>query len=64
MREGLQKIFVYPTDTPRRIDVGSMAILRRYVKEKILINFHVISTSFSDVISMGEKLMSLRRTFF
>ena len=41
-----------------------MPILRRYVEKKIWINFHVISTYFFDVISMGEKSTSFRRTLF
>ena len=54
----------YATDTPRRMDVDLMSILRRYVKKKISINFHVILTYFFDAISMGEKSTSFRRTFF
>ena len=52
-----------PTDTPCRGDVDSMAKLRRYVEEKISTIFDVISTYFFDVISMGEKWTSFRRTF-
>ena len=40
-----------------------MAILCRYIEEKILAIFHVIWTYFFDVISMGEKWTSFRRTF-
>ena len=54
----------YATDTPRRINVDLMSILRRYVEKKISISFHVISTYFFDAISMGEKSTSFRRTFF
>ena len=39
-----------PTGTPRRIDVDSTTILRRYVKNKMLANFQAISTCFLDVI--------------
>ena len=54
----------YATDTPRRINVDLMSILRRYVEKKTSISFHVISTYFFDAISMGEKSTSFRRTFF
>ena len=53
-----------PTDTPRRIDHDSMSILRRYVEENISTNFQVMLTYFLDVISMGGKLTSIRRTLF
>ena len=58
------KIIYFPTDTPRQINVNSMAILRRHVKEKISTNFNVISTYFFNVILMDEKSVSSRRTFF
>ena len=41
-----------------------MSILHQYIQTKISINFHVISTYLFDVILVGEKLMSFRRTFF
>ena len=53
-----------PAGTPRRIDVGSTWILRRYVKDHISANFHVISAYFFDVISMLEKSTLFPRTFF
>ena len=53
-----------PTGTPRRIDVDSTCILRRYVKDQISTNFHVFSTYFFDVISLVEKSTSFPRTFF
>ena len=52
-----------PTDTPRQIDVDSMLILRRYVEKKISMNFHIMSTYFFNVISMGKKLTLFRRSF-
>ena len=48
--------------TPRRIHVGSTWILRRYVEDQILTNFHVISTYVFDVISLVEKSMLFPRT--
>ena len=53
-----------PTGTRRRIHVDSTWILRRYVKDQISKNFHVISTYFFDVISMVEKSTWIPRTFF
>ena len=53
-----------PTSTPRRIDVDSTWILRRYVEYQISTNFHVISAYFFDVISMVEKSTGFLRTFF
>ena len=53
-----------PTGTPRRIYVDSTWILRRYVKDQISTNFHVISAYFFDVISMVEKSTWIPRTFF
>ena len=50
--------------TPRRIDVDSTSILRRYMEDQISTNFHVISTYFFDVISLIEKSTSFPRTFF
>ena len=50
--------------TPRRIHVDSTWILRRYVEDQILTNFHVISTYVFDVISLVEKSMLFPRTFF
>ena len=38
------------TGTPRRIDVDSMWMLRRYVEDQISTIFHIISTYFFDVI--------------
>ena len=55
---------VYPTGTPRRIDVDSTWILRRYVEHQVLTNFHVISAYFFDVILMVEKSTSFPHTFF
>ena len=54
---------LYPTGTPRRIDVDSMWILRRYVEDHISTNFHVVFTYFFDVISLIEKSSSFPRTF-
>ena len=54
----------YPTGTPRRIDVDSTWTLRRYVKDQISTNFHVISAYFFDVISMVQKSTWFPRTFF
>ena len=54
----------YPTGTSRRIHVVSTWILRRYVKDQISTNFHVISAYFFDVISMDEKSTWFPRTFF
>ena len=59
----LSRFPITTTDTIRWIDVDSMSILRGYVKKKISINFHVFSTYFFDVISMGEKSALFRRTF-
>ena len=56
--------FFFPTGTPRRIDINSTSILRRYVKDEVSTNFHVISTYFFDVISLVEKSTSVPRTFF
>ena len=56
--------FVYPMGTPRRIDVDSTWILRRYVEDQVLTNFHVISAYFFDVILMVEKSTSFLHTFF
>ena len=50
--------------TARRIDMDSTWILRRYVKDQIWTNFHVISAYFFDVILMVGKSTSLPRTFF
>ena len=52
-----------PMGTPRRIHVDSTSILRRYVKDRISTNFHVISTYFFDVISLIKK-SSLVSTYF
>ena len=46
------------------MDVDSTWILRGYVKDKILANFHVISTYFFDVISLMEKSTPFPRIFF
>ena len=54
----------YPTGTPRRTDVDSTWILRRYVEDQILTNFHVTPAYFFDVISMVEKSTLFPRTFF
>ena len=54
----------YPTGTPRRIDVDSTCILRRYVEDQISTSFHVISAYFFDVISLVEKSTWFPRTFF
>ena len=54
----------HPTSTPRRIDVDSTWILRRYFEDQISMNFHVISAYFFDVISMVKKSTSVPRTFF
>ena len=51
-------------DTPRRIHVDSTWILRRYVKDQISTNFHVISAYFFDVIAKVKKSTSFPRTFF
>ena len=53
-----------PTGTPRRIHVDSTWILRRYVQDQILTNFHVIFAYFFDVISLVEKSTWFPRTFF
>ena len=53
-----------PTGTPRRIHIDSTSILRQYVKDQILTNFHVISTYFLDGISLIKKSTSFPRTFF
>ena len=45
-------------------DVNSTSILRGYVEDQVLTNFHVISTYFFDVISLTEKSSSFPRTFF
>ena len=55
---------VFPTGTPRRTDIDSTSILRRFVKEQIWTNFHVISTYFLDVILLIEKSTSFPRNFF
>ena len=54
----------FPTGTPRRIHVDSTWILRRYVQDQILTNFHVISAYFFDVISLVEESTWFPRTFF
>ena len=41
-----------------------MWILRRYVKDQFLTNFHVIFAYFFDVILMNEKSMLFPRTLF
>ena len=53
-----------PTDTPRRIDVDLMSILRRYVNDRVLKNFHVISTYLVNVTSLMGKSMSFPCAFF
>ena len=58
------QISVVSTGTPRRIDVDSTWILRRYVEDQISTNFHVVSTYFFDVISLIEKSTSFSGTFF
>ena len=61
----LSNIFYsFSTGTPRRIDVHSTWILRRYVEDQISTNFHVVSTYFFDVISLVKKSTSFPRTFF
>ena len=69
-------ISYFPTSTPRRIDVDSMSILRRYVEDQISTNFYIISTNFFagisllfprtflNVISMVEKSTLFLRFFF
>ena len=54
---------LWPTGTPRRIDVDSTRILCRYVEDQISMNFHVISTYFFDVISMVENFTWFPCTF-
>ena len=54
----------YTMGTPRRIDVDSTWIFRRYVEDQISTTFHVISAYFFDVISMIEISMLFPRTFF
>ena len=39
-----------------------MLVLRQYVKSKISTNFHVISTYFSNTVSVSEKLTLFQRT--
>ena len=56
--------YIYPTGTPRRIDVDSTWTLRRYVKDQISTSFYVISAYFFDVISMVKKSTWFPRTFF
>ena len=53
-----------PTGTPRRIDVDSTWIFRRYVEDQISTNFHVISAYFFDVILLVEKSTLFPRSFF
>ena len=53
-----------PTGTPRRIDVDSTWILRRYVEDQISTNIHIDSTYFFDVISMVKKYKLFSRTYF
>ena len=53
-----------PTGTPRRIDVDSTWILRRYVKDQILTIFHVISTYYFRCNFDNLKTTLLPRTFF
>ena len=45
-----------PTGTPRRIHIDSTSILRQYVKDQILTNFHVISTYFFRRNFTGRKI--------
>ena len=53
-----------PTGTPRQIDVDSMSILCRHVKDQISRNFVDIFTYVFDVILLIEKSTSFPRTFF
>ena len=53
-----------PMGTPCRIHVDSTWILRRYIEDQILTNFHVISTYVFNEISMVEKSMLFSRTLF
>ena len=53
-----------PTGSPRRIYVDSTSILRRYVEDQVLTDFHVISTYFFDVILLIEKPTLFPRTIF
>ena len=58
------KIWSNPTGTPRRIDVDSTSILRRYIEDQISMNFWVISTYFFGVIFLIKKSTSFPPTFF
>ena len=62
-QESTLSIYI-PMVTPRRINVDSLSILRRYMEYQILTNFHVISTYFFDVISPIKKSTSSSHTFF
>ena len=53
-----------PTGCPPRIYVDSTSILRRYVEDQVLTDFHVISTYFFDVILLIEKPALFLRTIF
>ena len=53
----------YPTDIPRRIDVDSMSILRRYVEKKILMNFNAILTYFVQG-NFGEQKIDVVLAYF
>ena len=57
-------IWTFPMCIPRRLDVDSTWILRRYVEDQISMNFQVIFTYFFDVISLIEKSTLFPRTFF
>ena len=52
------------TGTPRRIDVDSTWILRRYVKDQISTNFQSFPRTFFDVISLVETSTLFSSTFF
>ena len=52
----------FPTDTPRQIHADSTSTLRWYVQDQISTNFHVVSTTFFDVISLIKKSTSSPRT--
>ena len=60
----------HPVGTSRRINVDSLSILRQYIKDEILTNFHFISTYFFasqiffDVALLVKKSTLLPRTLF
>ena len=62
--EAIVNLAPIPTGIPCQIDINSTSILRWYVNDQNLTNYHVISTYFFRVILLIKKSTLFPRTFF